>query len=149
MQYQKIEYTLIREDRAGYNKKAISGAEDVFKFFTDLQDADREKFFTVCLDAKNYITCFDLVTMGSISSALVFVREVIKSAILTGAKGIVTAHNHPSGDPKPSPEDAKITKAIAKACRLFGINFLDHVVVGDGRYFSYADSGIMPSKGPI
>jgi len=84
-----------------------------------------------------------VVSIGSLGSSLVDPREVFRSAILNGAAGVIFAHNHPSGDPAPSKGDLDITRRLCEVGKLIGIRCLDHIVVGQGRYFSFADQGLI------
>ena len=74
---------------------------------------------------------------------MVHPREVFRSAIINGAAAVILAHNHPSGDPAPSDEDLQITKRLCAAGKLIGIKCLDHIIIGSGRYFSFADQGLI------
>src|SRR5207302_8829691 len=104
---------------------------------------DREVFLALVLDGKNQLLGFNQVSVGSLSAALVHPREVFKAAILANAAAIILVHNHPSGDPEPSPEDRAITGRLKEAGELLGIKVLDHVVIGDGRYVSFADQQLL------
>uniref|UniRef100_A0A6M3M0F7 Putative DNA repair protein n=1 Tax=viral metagenome TaxID=1070528 RepID=A0A6M3M0F7_9ZZZZ len=143
MKYQKIEYKLVRESNPNYKSKTITRASDVFNFFNDLQDSTKEKLFSVCLTCANEIACFDLVAMGSSDRSTADPKEIIKAAILTNATGIIMVHNHPSGDPKPSDADTVITNIVKEACKIFQIKLFDHVIIGNGKYFSYAEAGLI------
>jgi DNA repair protein RadC len=70
-------------------------------------------------------------------------REVLKEAINGKAASVILAHNHPSGEPSPSEEDRRLTKNLTEACRSAGIGVLDHVIIGDGKFFSFADEGLL------
>lgn len=104
---------------------------------------DREHFVAFHLDARNRVRSFETVAIGSMVAAIVHPREVFKGAILANAAGIILAHNHPSGDTGPSPEDIAITKRLHEAGRILGIDVLDHIIVGDGT-FSLQANGMMP-----
>ena len=93
------------------------------------------------LDAKNRALGYHVASTGILNASLVHPREVFKVAILANAAALVVLHNHPSGDPLPSAEDYAITERLVAAGRLLGIRVLDHVVVGDDDYFSFADAG--------
>jgi DNA repair protein RadC len=82
-----------------------------------------------------------LLTRGTLDASLVSPREVFRLAVVEGAAAIILAHNHPSGDPAPSPDDRAVTRQIAEAGRALGIPVLDHVILGDGRYVSLAEEG--------
>lgn len=104
----------------------------------------RENFFALLLDARHRILALRVVSTGSLESAPVHPREVFSPAVREGAAAIVVAHNHPSGDPTPSAEDRAVTERLRQAGALLGIEVLDHVVVGDDRYFSFAEGAILP-----
>ena len=105
---------------------------------------DREAFFVVLLDGKNRANGINLVSLGSLTAALVHPREVFKPAIAGSAAALVLVHNHPSGDPSPSSEDLAITKRLCEVGELVGIRVLDHIVLGEaGAFRSLADEGLL------
>ncbi len=105
---------------------------------------DREAFFVVLLDGKNRASGINLVSLGSLTAALVHPREVFKAAIAGSAAALVLVHNHPSGDPSPSPEDRAITERLVQVGELVGIKVLDHIVLGEaGTFRSFADEGLL------
>jgi DNA repair protein RadC len=110
-------------------------------FFAGL---DREQFLVCCLDAKHAIIGVNVVSIGSLSLCIVHPREVFKPAILLNSSAIICAHNHPSGDPSPSPEDRQLTTRLRQAAELLGITLLDHIILGDGQTHSFADQGWPP-----
>ena len=122
---------------------SFSSSAQVFKVLSDLKSMDVETFLCLHLDCKNTIKALQVVSIGSLGSSLVHPREVFRSAILNGAAGVIFAHNHPSGDPAPSDEDLQITKRLSEVGKLIGIKCLDHLIIGSGRYFSFADQGLM------
>ena len=79
------------------------------------------------------------ISEGSLTCAVVHPREVYAPAVVLHAAAILVAHNHPSGDPRPSDEDKELTRALSRSGDLLGIQFLDHVVIGDGRYYSFTE----------
>jgi DNA repair protein RadC len=107
--------------------------------------SDREQFCVLFMNAKNAVTGANIVATGGIASAQVSPREVIKPAILANALAVLLGHNHPSGDPDPSPEDIALTKRIVQACLHVGIVVHDHVIVSmlDDRYYSFADKDLI------
>jgi len=121
----------------------FSSSDQVFKVLNDLKSMDVETFLCLHLDSKNTIKALQVISIGSLGSSLVHPREVFRSAILNGAAGVIFAHNHPSGDPAPSKEDLDITRRLCEVGRLIGIKCLDHIIIGQGRYFSFADQGLM------
>jgi DNA repair protein RadC len=95
------------------------------------------------LSTKNTVNAIHTASIGSLSSAIVHPREVYKAAVLANASSIVLGHNHPSGDPTPSPEDIEVTKRLSNAGDLMGIDVLDHVIIGDGRFYSLKERGLL------
>lgn len=102
---------------------------------------DREKFVVCGLDAKHGIIGINVVSMGSLTLAIVHPREVFKPLILMNAAAWICAHNHPSGDTTPSSEDRILTKRLREAGELLGVTLLDHLVFGHEQVFSFADQG--------
>ena len=111
-------------------------------------ESDREQFVVALLTVRHRLIGLHTVSVGSLSQSLVHPREVFKPAILAGAAGLVVAHNHPSGDPAPSPEDLALTARLSEAGELLGIRVLDHLIVARGgdrpSYVSLASRGLMP-----
>jgi DNA repair protein RadC len=100
---------------------------------------DREQFLVCGLDAKHRIIGINIVSIGSLTLAIVHPREVFKPLILMNAAACLCAHNHPSGDPTPSQEDHVLTLRLRKGANLLGITLLDHVILGEDHHFSFAD----------
>ncbi len=107
--------------------------------------SDREQFCVILLSAKNEIIGMNIVSVGGLSSASVYPREVLKPAILANSAAMVLCHNHPSNDLDPSPDDLAITKRIVQASGLMGIAVHEHLIISmdDDRYYSFADNGII------
>ena len=103
----------------------------------------KECFWAVLLNGKNRFLKLVRVSEGSLTASLVHPREVFRPAILEAAAGLLCVHNHPSGDPAPSPEDLQITRRLVEVGRLIGIRVLDHVIVAENEYFSFADEGMI------
>lgn len=122
-------------------KVKITRAEDVYKNVI-FPTTEQECFIVLLLNTKNVIIEQQLVSIGTVNSSLVHPREVFKEAIRKNATNIIIVHNHPSGDPEPSDEDHQITSIMNKAGKLLGIPVLDHVVIGDKRYYSFNDGQI-------
>ena len=102
---------------------------------------DREQFLVCGLDAKHRIIGIKIVSIGSLTLAIVHPQEVFKPLILMNAAACIYAHNHPSSDPTPSPEDCVLTQRLRQGAELLGITLLDHVVLGEDRHFSFSDQG--------
>ncbi|MBF0235861.1 MAG: JAB domain-containing protein [Desulfamplus sp.] len=103
----------------------------------------QEVFVIVLLNNKHCYLTDMLITKGILNKSLVHCREVFAPAIVYRAAAIIACHNHPSGDPQPSPEDIAITKRIQEAGKIIGIPLIDHIVFGGDRYFSFAAEGIL------
>lgn len=129
---------LVRDNKKTETEtKFIKSSDDVNKIIQSyLNGADREHFVIVLLNCKNGIIGINTVSVGDLSSSIVHPREVFKPAIVAGAASIILAHNHPSGDPTPSSNDLRVTDQLKEAGDLLGIEVLDHIVIGDGRYVS-------------
>jgi DNA repair protein RadC len=104
-----------------------------------LPQLDRELFFALLLDGRNRLRAEVCVSEGTLTTALVHPREVFAPAIRDRAAALILVHNHPSGDPTPSTEDVALTERLRQVGEVVGIRVLDHVVVGQGRYVSFAD----------
>lgn len=121
------------------------GAAEIHAGFKDyFAPLDREHFVVMCLDNKNHMAGFHVVSVGSVAMSIVHPREVFKVALLANASGIILMHNHPSGDPTPSTEDTEITRRLRQCAELFGMRLLDHVIFGDAStrpYVSMVDDG--------
>jgi DNA repair protein RadC len=120
--------------------RQVRDARDVYLAFrSEAEEADRESFHVVVLDGKNRVLGFNLVSIGSLTAALVHPREVFKPAVLANAAALILVHNHPSGNPEPSAEDRAITQRLRQAGELLGIRVLDHVIIGDDDFVSLAE----------
>ncbi len=134
--------TLVRENRAVSPSSplttSIIAATLLRPLFAGL---DREQFLVCGLDAKHCVIGVNLVSIGSLTLAIVHPREVFKPLILMNAGAWICAHNHPSGDPAPSPEDRVLTSRLRQGADLLGIVLLDHLILTDEGCYSFADQG--------
>jgi DNA repair protein RadC len=103
---------------------------------------DHEELWVIILDRRNKIMQFVKLYQGSVSASQVRVGEVFRQAIIEQASAIIIAHNHPSGDPTPSPDDVAVTRAIVQAGKLLDIEVLDHIVVSQDRFISLKERGL-------
>ncbi len=138
-----VEIYLSRVPSGGNQGALISSPDDIYKVLKFLSESDRERFVGVYLDAKNRINCLDEISKGTLTASLVHPREVYKAAILTNAASVIIAHNHPSGDPRPSREDIELTERLIDAGKMIGIELLDHVIVGNGNFESLRETGYL------
>lgn len=106
-----------------------------------LRHETHEKFLIMMLNTKNYLTGVRQVAEGSLTSAVVHPREFYAPAIVSHAAAILAVHNHPSGDPHPSSEDRNLTETLEKCSEFLGIPLMDHIIIGDGRYYSFKEHG--------
>ncbi len=121
----------------------IKIAKDIAKSFADIENLPQEAFFVISLNQKHWVIDKHMVSLGTLTGALVHPREVFRPVIIDGGAALAIVHNHPSGDPAPSAEDRQITKRLSDAAELLGIRFLDHVIIGKGRFFSFVDECLM------
>jgi DNA repair protein RadC len=121
----------------------IRGPRDVYDLCAPAtRDLAQEEFRVLLLNTQHAVVRELVVTRGTLDASIVHPREVFRAAITESAAAMILVHNHPSGDPTPSPEDREVTRQLAEAGRLVGIPVLDHVVVGDGRYVSFVEAGL-------
>lgn len=125
-------------------KKILGDSQEVFDYlYHTMRDLDQEVFKVLMLDGQNQIIEIVDVFKGTITTSNIYPREIIKLALNCGATAVIFAHNHPSGEPAPSKQDKEITRDLVFACRYAGIRVWEHVIVGDNRYFSFADEGVI------
>ena len=126
------------------DRAAISSPEQAAELLMPrLRDAVKENFVALLLDTKNQLIRCSEISVGSLDSSIVHPREVFKDAIAASAASVIVAHNHPSGDPTPSPEDRQVTARLVDSGRLLGIDLVDHLIIGDGRWVSLRELGLM------
>ncbi len=119
------------------NNYKIKGPEDVSNLLMEeMRYLNKEAFNILLLNTKHNVISVENISIGSLNASIVHPREVFNRAIKRSSSAIILAHNHPSGDPKPSGEDINITKRLIEAGNIIGINVLDHIIIGDGIYFS-------------
>jgi len=122
--------------------EGFTNSRMVFDHFYDrLRYEKQEKFLCVLLDVKNRVLREVDISTGGLSAAMIQPRDILTAALAESASAIILVHNHPSGDPKPSPDDIEATRRIKKACDLMQLRLLDHVVIGEEGYRSLADDG--------
>ena len=120
--------------------QAIKSPKDVVRIFMPrLRDIKKEIFQILLLNTKNHIIDIVEIEEGSVSQASPQIREIALKALQNFAAGIIAVHNHPSGDPEPSKEDVMFTKNLATACRALEIDVMDHIIIGDNKYYSFTE----------
>jgi len=124
------------------NIKTIRSPMDVYKLLEpEFRHLKQEKFICLFLNTKNGIIGQEVISIGSLNASIVHPREVFRPAIKRSAAAIICAHNHPSGNPEPSPEDLQITNRLAESGNIIGIDMLDHIVFGHYTYVSFKERG--------
>jgi len=132
--------SMIRESAHG---QTICNAAELYNVMKPLYavEPDIEKVYGIFLDAKNHVVAIECLFQGSITSSMVYPREIIKKILSHQAAAIVISHNHPSGDPAPSSDDMNITFRIMLAVMSIGVTMHDHFILGRDRWYSMADQG--------
>jgi DNA repair protein RadC len=126
-------------------RPTINSPEDAANLVAyDMSALDQEYLKVILLDTRNHVLNIEEVYKGSVNSSQVHVGEVFKAAIRQGASAIIVVHNHPSGDPTPSPDDVAVTRAIVQAGKLLDVDVLDHMIIGQGkgRWVSMKERGL-------
>ncbi|KPJ53364.1 DNA repair protein RadC [candidate division TA06 bacterium DG_24] len=124
--------------------RGFSSSNEVAEHFLPyLRGLRKEVFKILLLDARNRMIREETVSEGSLTASIVHPREVFKAAVEESAASVILVHNHPTGDPTPSKEDRAITRQLVKAGEIMNIKVLDHIIVGDGVYLSFADQGLL------
>ena len=108
----------------------------------EMSALEQEELRVLLLDTRNRVQHIETIYRGSVNSSQVRVAEIFKTAIRRNATNIIVIHNHPSGDPTPSPDDIAITRAIIQAGELLDVKLLDHIIVGSGRFVSLKERGL-------
>lgn len=130
-----LKQNLIKKEICKSSKKVYD-----YLFFT-MRDLKKEVFKVIFLDKKNAVIEVENLFEGTVDKSAIYPREIVKKAIEHNASGIIIVHNHPSGNIQPSPEDEKITQQLLKATNMLQIRMLDHIIIGDNKYYSFADTG--------
>lgn len=124
------------------SKDPINHSKELFDYlYHSMRDKTRECFKVIFLDAKNRVLAAETLFTGTLTASAVYPREVVRAALEHHAAALIFAHNHPSGDPKPSEDDILITRRLVSACKVMGITVHEHLVIGEDCYFSFADHG--------
>jgi len=130
------------------NKNPVNNSKELFDYlYHSIRDKTREYFKIVFLDSKNRVISTETHSKGTLTASSVYPREVVYSALRHKAAALIFAHNHPSGDPKPSPEDIAITRQLVFAGKVMGITVHEHIIIGDNCYYSFADQGQIVQMG--
>ena len=127
----------VKEETKDYH---VSSARDVVEDCKDIANADQEIMACITMNSQNKVIQKDIVAIGGVNSASPDLKIIFRRVLQHGGSALILVHNHPSGDTTPSSADTEYTNRVAEVCGIVGLNFLDHIVVGDG-YYSYAEHG--------
>lgn len=142
------EAKLVFGPRRGPKGAVVATSADAAAFVRELLvDQITEHFVGVALDARHRPIAWTTIAIGGLSACPVTPADVFRLAIVAGAPALVVGHNHPSGDPSPSPEDLLLTERLVLASKHLGIQLLDHVVVAADGHFSFLDAGLLALRG--
>ncbi|AET70598.1 DNA repair protein radc [Desulfosporosinus orientis DSM 765] len=126
------------------SRPVVNSPQDVAHIvMEEMRYLDREHFRVLSLSTKNHVLGITSISIGSLNSSIVHPRECFKEAIRRNSNAIILLHNHPSGDPTPSQEDVEVTRRLAEGGKILGIEVIDHVIIGDNRYISLKERGII------
>lgn len=120
----------------------VRSPADVASTVTEIRKNRREHFVILCLNARNQVIRKETISIGSLNASIVHPREVFQPAIRESAASIVLAHNHPSGDTRPSDDDVELTRRLVRAGEILGIEVLDHVIVSAKKHLSMKEKGL-------
>jgi DNA repair protein RadC len=138
----EVAQRLLKEQLLG--EPYCNSSREVFDYlFYAMRDLPRETFKVLFLSTKNQVIAVESLFEGTLNASAVYPREIMKKALEHNAAALVFAHNHPSGDPEPSDDDHRITREMVFAGAVMQIKVLDHIIIGDNRYFSFADAGLI------
>lgn len=140
---------ILRESRIIYKRyKKVQSLEFktpsvVYEWFSKMKNNAYEKLIAIYLNSANMVISFQCESEGDIDQAVVYPRKIVKNALLLNATRLILAHNHPSGNEKPSEHDIEITKKIKSALETIDIELLDHIVIADRGYYSFREHGLI------
>lgn len=131
---------------AGQGKQMVREVNDqksAYLLFKDLENEKQEHFCAAFLNSKNGVISRRTIHIGTVNMSVVGAREVFREAVRENAASVIVAHNHPSGDPEPSPEDIQVTQRLKEVGETLDIPVLDHIIVGHDRYVSFYELGLL------
>ncbi len=133
-------------ERSGDDLPSIGCPEDVRRLLgPEMAPLAQEQLRVLLLNIKKVVVGQRVVYQGNVNSSMVRPAEVLRPAVVEAVPSIIVSHNHPSGDPTPSPDDAACTRALSQAAKLLGVELLDHIVIGGDRFVSLKERGLIPA----
>jgi DNA repair protein RadC len=134
---------LSKRIREPFGGMRINGPAEAYSFLKDKFISSKETLLAVFMDTSNRVIDYEVVAVGSLNRVYVEPRDILRGAVEKSAYGILIAHNHPNGDPKPSEEDITFTRRLDRACEILGIALIDHLIISGGEFTSLRASGII------
>ncbi len=125
------------------NHQVIKNGLDVYHLFSYLTLEKQENLIVLLLDNKNKIITYKTIFIGTLNISIAHPRDIFKYAINNNAASLIVIHNHPSGDPNPSKQDLDLTKQIIKSGHIIGIDVIDHIIIGNNRYYTYKENRVI------
>lgn len=139
-----VRLQMIKESQSLYGMNRFTNPEEAVETVKPLFAlCDREIVAVMSVDTKCTPLAVEVASVGGLDACMIDPRIIFKHALLSNAAAVICFHNHPSGEPKPSMEDGKVTERLCKAGKLLGVNLLDHIIIGDGTYYSFRQNGMM------
>ena len=135
-----MKYQIVSE-RSSKESYRISGPQDAYKALDRYKNKDQEHFFVLTLNGAHEVVKTNIISIGLANRTLVHPREVFRTAIKDNAVAVILAHNHPSGNTEPSPDDREVTVVMKKAGKVIGIEVIDHMVFGKKGFYSFLEKG--------
>lgn len=123
--------------------KPVRTPRRIYELFREMQNEAREKLVCIHLNVKKEILYYEIVSIGTAHETLTDPSEIFKGAIVVRADSIILVHNHPSGNPEPSPEDLRVADEVLKAGKVLKIELADFIIIGDNKYFSFSDKNML------
>lgn len=134
----------LKEEKIKEERPQIKSSQDAAEILIPrMRDLKKEVFKILLLNSKNRIIDIIEIEEGTVNQAKPIIREIFQKALQGFASFIICTHNHPSGDPAPSPEDIEFTKELARAGKILLLQCLDHLIIGNDSYFSFSDKGLI------
>ncbi len=138
-----VRLEMVKDRTISYGKKQVTGPAELAEIgYELLGKSDKEIFLCVCLNVRNNINAINIVATGSSTGITLLPYEVFKVPVISNSVSIALLHNHTSGNPAPSNEDIRITEKLIEAGKVLGIAVVDHVIVGDGEYYSFTENDV-------
>lgn len=131
------------KDGAIKERDAIRSMGDIVAQAAELREKKKEYLMAFFLNARHQLISKDIISIGTLTASLAHPREIFAPAIGKAAAGVILVHNHPSGDPSPSDEDTRLTKRIAQAGHIMGIDLLDHLIIAENGCYSFKNAGAL------